>query len=179
MNKWMNEWMNEWGFRPPFLHIDSTGPRELPEDGEMNEVTLPSRHKIRNSSPGGLRPSTSQHWIFTSEREETSSFFETCMPERCSNPRSSNRCTRTWLRQSTPCRGWGGRWCSIIQITLYPDRGVLRHLVRTWTSDRPGRCPDSGTTLARRRRRRPSVVPLSIQRLTQTGSRLTGLGSVI
>ena len=27
-----------------------------PEDGEMNEMTLPSR--IRNSSPGGLRPST-------------------------------------------------------------------------------------------------------------------------
>ena len=24
----------------------------------MNEMTLPSRHKIRNSRPGGLRPST-------------------------------------------------------------------------------------------------------------------------
>ena len=28
------------------------------EDGEMNEMTLPSRHRIRNSYPGGLRPST-------------------------------------------------------------------------------------------------------------------------
>ena len=42
----------------------------------MNEMTLPSRHRIRNSSPGGLRPSTlplghgvsPQYWIFTSER---------------------------------------------------------------------------------------------------------------
>ena len=29
-----------------------------PEDGEMNEMTLPCRQKIRNSIPGGLRPST-------------------------------------------------------------------------------------------------------------------------
>ena len=35
--------------------IGQTGP---PENGEMNEMTLPSRHRIRNSSPGGLRPST-------------------------------------------------------------------------------------------------------------------------
>ena len=41
----------------------------------MNEMTLSSRHRIRNSSPGGLRPSTlplghagsPQYWIFTSE----------------------------------------------------------------------------------------------------------------
>ena len=39
-------------------------------------MTLPSRHRIRNSSPDGLRPSTltfayggsPQYWIFTSER---------------------------------------------------------------------------------------------------------------
>ena len=35
-----------------------TGQGEPPEDGEMNEMTLSSRHRIRNSSPGGLRPST-------------------------------------------------------------------------------------------------------------------------
>ena len=35
-----------------------TGPGEPPEDGEMKEMTLPSRHMIRNSSPGGLWPST-------------------------------------------------------------------------------------------------------------------------
>ena len=36
-------------------HIVQIGPGEPPEDGEM---TLPSRHRIRNSSPGGLRPIT-------------------------------------------------------------------------------------------------------------------------
>ena len=35
-----------------------TGQGEPPEDDEMNEMTLSSRHMIRNSSPGGLRPST-------------------------------------------------------------------------------------------------------------------------
>ena len=57
-------------------HIGQTGAGEPSEDGEMNEVTLPSRHMIRNSSPGRLTPSTlplghggsSQYWIFTSER---------------------------------------------------------------------------------------------------------------
>ena len=42
----------------------------------VNEVTLPSRHRIWNSSPDGLRPSTlplgyggsPQYWISTSER---------------------------------------------------------------------------------------------------------------
>ena len=31
--------------------------REATADGEMNEMTLPSRHRIRNSIPGGLKPS--------------------------------------------------------------------------------------------------------------------------
>ena len=35
-------------------HIGQTGPGEPPEDGEMIEMTLSSRHRIRNSSPGGL-----------------------------------------------------------------------------------------------------------------------------
>ena len=39
-------------------HIGQTGPGEPPEDGDMNEMTLFSRHRIQNSSPGGLRPST-------------------------------------------------------------------------------------------------------------------------
>ena len=39
-------------------HIGKTGPGKPPEGGEMNEMTLSSRHRIRNSSPGGLRPST-------------------------------------------------------------------------------------------------------------------------
>ena len=40
------------------MHIGQTGPGEPPEDGEMSEITLPSRHRMLNSSPGGLRSST-------------------------------------------------------------------------------------------------------------------------
>ena len=29
-----------------------------PEDGKSNQMTLPSEHKIKNSSPGGPRAST-------------------------------------------------------------------------------------------------------------------------
>ena len=59
-------------------HIGSPGPVEHPKDGEMNEMTLPSRHRIRDSSPSsGLRPHTyllvteTPHNIeyFTSERQ--------------------------------------------------------------------------------------------------------------
>ena len=35
-----------------------TGPGEPPEDGETIEMTLPFRHRNRNSSLGGLRPGT-------------------------------------------------------------------------------------------------------------------------
>ena len=38
-------------------HVGYTRQGETPDDGEMNEMTLPSRQKIRNSGPGGLRPS--------------------------------------------------------------------------------------------------------------------------
>ena len=38
--------------------IGETGPGQPPEDGEMNDMKLPSRQRIRNTSPGGLRPST-------------------------------------------------------------------------------------------------------------------------
>ena len=64
--------MNECGFRPELC----TYRLNCPEDGDMNEMTLPSRHRIRNSNPGGLMPSTlplghggsPEHGIFTSER---------------------------------------------------------------------------------------------------------------
>ena len=42
----------------PCVYIGETGPGKPPEDGEINEMTLPSRHRICNSGPGGLRPST-------------------------------------------------------------------------------------------------------------------------
>ena len=38
-------------------HVGSTGQEESSEDGEMNAITLPSRHRIGNSSPDALRPS--------------------------------------------------------------------------------------------------------------------------
>ena len=39
-------------------HIGQIGPVEPREDGEIIEMTLPSRHRNRNSNPGGLMPST-------------------------------------------------------------------------------------------------------------------------
>ena len=41
-----------------YAHIGQTGSGEPPEYGEMNMMKLPSRHRIRNSNSGGLRPST-------------------------------------------------------------------------------------------------------------------------
>ena len=60
----------------PCAHISRTGPGESPEDSEMNGVTLPTRHSIRNSNPRDLRPSMlplgqggyPQYLIFTSEQ---------------------------------------------------------------------------------------------------------------
>ena len=57
-------------------------------DGEMIEMTLSSRHRIRNSSPGGLRPSTlplghggsPQYWLSHVDGEET--FFVSFKPPR-------------------------------------------------------------------------------------------------
>ena len=69
-------------------HIGWTGPGEPPEDGEMIEMTLSSRHRIRNSSPGGLRLSTlplghggsPQYWLSHVYGEET--FFVSFKPPR-------------------------------------------------------------------------------------------------
>ena len=49
----------------------------------MSQMTLPSRHKIPNSNPGGLRPSTlplgrggsPQYWVLRVDGEETSLFL--------------------------------------------------------------------------------------------------------
>ena len=69
-------------------HIGWTGPGEPPEGGEMIEMTLSSRHRIRNSNPGGLRPSTlplghggsPQYWLSHVDGEET--FFVSFKPPR-------------------------------------------------------------------------------------------------
>ena len=49
------------------VQIGQIGPGEPPEDGEMNEMTLSSRHMIRKSNPVSLRVSG----------EEIFGFFET------------------------------------------------------------------------------------------------------
>ena len=88
-------------------HIGYTGPGEPPEDGEMIEMTLSSRHRIRNSSPGGLRPSTlplghggsPQYWLSHVDGEETFLFLSNCR-DREPNPelwRERQRCYTTTL----------------------------------------------------------------------------------
>ena len=99
-----------------------TGPGEPPEDGEM---TLPSRHRIRNWRPGGLGLNTiplvtKAPYNIESLRvsgEETFCFFETSRPEWGSNPRSPtfqagsfNHCTRA-LANIQVIKNWdSGRW---------------------------------------------------------------------
>ena len=83
---------NESGFRPPLCTY------RPPEDGEMIEMTLSSRHRIRNSRPGGLRPSTlplghggsPQYWLSHVDGEER--FFVSFKPPR---PGTEPR-TLTW-----------------------------------------------------------------------------------
>ena len=76
---------NEWGFMPLLCtqFIGYTGQGKPLEDGEMNAMTVPSRHRIQNSSPGSLSLSTlplghggsPQYRIFTSERGRNISFL--------------------------------------------------------------------------------------------------------
>ena len=49
---------NEWDFRPPLCTYRLNWARERQKDGEMNEMTLPFRRIIQNSSPGSLMLST-------------------------------------------------------------------------------------------------------------------------
>ena len=92
----------ESGFRPPLCTYRLNWPGEPPEDGEMIEMTLSSRHRIRNSSPGGLRPSTlpfghggsPQYWLSHVDGEETYLFLSNCR-DREPNPelrRERQRC---------------------------------------------------------------------------------------
>ena len=53
---------NEWGFRPSFCTYRLNWANRTPEDGEMNEMTLPSSHNIESVQVN---------------REETFFFFET------------------------------------------------------------------------------------------------------
>ena len=70
----------ESGFRPPLCTYRLNWAMV---DGEMNEMTLYSRHRIRNSSPGGLRANTLpfghggslQYWVSHVDGEETFLFL--------------------------------------------------------------------------------------------------------
>ena len=55
------------------VHIGRTWSREPPEDSEMNEMTLPSRHRVQNSSPEAPHNSES----LRVNGEETFSLFDT------------------------------------------------------------------------------------------------------
>ena len=64
-------------------HIGQIDAGEPSEDDEMKKMTLPSKHNIRNSNPGGMRSRTirlghggcPQYKIFTSERGRNSLFL--------------------------------------------------------------------------------------------------------
>ena len=80
---------DESGFRPPLCtYWLNWARRTPPEDSEMIEMTLSSKTRIRNSSPGGLRPSTlpfghggsPQYWLSHVDGEET--FFVSFKPPR-------------------------------------------------------------------------------------------------
>ena len=94
---------NEWGFEPPLsTYYRLNWARRIPRrwwdhgdsrdylHGEMNEMTLPSMHRIRNSSPGGMRPVIEAPHNIESlrvSREETF-FFDNWRQEQGSKPRS-------------------------------------------------------------------------------------------
>ena len=93
---WVVVKMKWWSFTPPLCIYRITGQEKPPENCEMNEMTLPFRHRIRNSNPDGLRlsplplgyGSLPNIEFLRVSREETFCFFETWMPEWGSNPRS-------------------------------------------------------------------------------------------
>ena len=76
-----------WALGHLCAHKGYIEPGEPPEDGEMSEMTLPSRHMIQNSNPGDLRLRTPplghrgspQYWVWRVDGEETFLFL--------SNPR--------------------------------------------------------------------------------------------
>ena len=110
--------LHVWGQHTEHLcgHIGWTVPREPPEDGGMNEMTLPSRHMIRIWNPGNMRLSIlplvteALHNIesLRVSEEKTVCFFESWSPEWGSNPRSPtfqagsiNHCTKYAIMANT------------------------------------------------------------------------------
>ena len=117
-------------------HIVWTGAGEPPEDGVMNEMTLPSR--ICKSSPGGPRPSlplchggSLNIESLRVSGEETLCFFETRRPEWGSKPQSPtfqagsfNNCIRVpvlnvWHHNNNVCHHMILRHCILVMKMRY------------------------------------------------------------
>ena len=111
----------------------------------MIEMTLSSRHRIRNSSPGGLRPSTlplghggsPQYWLSHVDGEETFLFLW--------NRRDWEPNPELWLKGSGAnhyprapalrcCEAANHRTSVILPITDY-DCLVTKYTLITWLSD--------------------------------------------
>ena len=80
--KFVQYWTNVKDVRPTlyrcYTNVFAWTFVQEPKDVEMNEMTLPSRHRIRNP----------QYWIPMSERRRNIFFLWKLVPERDSNPRS-------------------------------------------------------------------------------------------
>ena len=109
----VSKW-NEWEFRGHLCaHTGQIGPGEPPEDGEMNEMILPHRHRIRNSNPGDLRTSTlplghggsPQYWVLRVDGEEHICFFQTA-ETRKRTPNSSVKGSGANHYPSAPAPKW-------------------------------------------------------------------------
>ena len=89
--EWAWQKWKEWGFRLTSCTYRLNWVIRTSWRCKMNEMTLPSRHRLWNSNPGGLRPSSPllghrvspQYWIFTCEQRK-----KNWMPEQGSKPRS-------------------------------------------------------------------------------------------
>ena len=103
---------NEWGFRPPLrtYRLAELGQEKLLMDDEMNDMTMPSRHRILNSSTGDLRLSTlplshggyPHNWIFESERGRNILFLWNLNARAGFEPAISDFPSRQLLYQFAP-----------------------------------------------------------------------------
>ena len=115
-----NKW-NESGFRPPLCTYRLNWARRTSWGWWDDWETLSSRHRIRNSSPGGLRPSTlplghggsPQYWLSHVDGEET--FFVSFKPPR---PGTEPR-TLAWK-------------AAVLTTTLGPPPCLLELYVYNW-----------------------------------------------
>ena len=131
---------NEWSFRPP-VHIEAKLGQEKPEYVQLNEMILLSRHKIRNLTLGGLRPSTlplchwgsPQYWIFKYCESEKETFcflkLEGQRGVRTRDLRLSKQAALTTAPEPPYIYCWKEwqHWCMLVSINH--KRDVVQWLV--------------------------------------------------